>query len=557
MRLRIILPIVALSFLMISTVVFADFYIMDIWAQKPDTSTRLVGECTNSSSAFECDAPYSDCSEVGPYYGNAITYQQLYTYCNGTATQCNAKLNQSTCTSQDGCSWGTNATFTYCLGTNTYNCAALYEDQCNNNYRCTANYGDCTGKPPDRQCYFTGCSAKSCATWNSNQNSCAGVSGCTWFTNSSNGCIGTVASCGSFGVDCTNSQGNVQLGCNTTTNQTVYPTQTGAVQNATVFLNQSGYQMIYNFCAGTAKSCSSLTSQSSCQNQDACSWVPASYACTGTNTFNCGSESQTQCNSDYRCSWDCISYNDETGHCGQSTCDAKPCSTWNSNQGTCTGVSGCSWTVASHVCTGTATSCPSLTNNCVNPEGQTQQGCIWFGCLGGYGSTTVTINPNANVQPSQPAVVTVTISDTRYLANHNVYLNLSIDGIPWDNTDCPISYINLTQPGTCNGDPSCMDWPQGTNSQNNYFSISSTCTIPSDITGTLHFLSVVPTVYSAKTVLNSGSTKFGVGSSLGSVTGNLGGTALNQASIKFTTAQTVDITQIIQGFLNWILSLGY
>jgi hypothetical protein len=127
-----------------------------------------------------------------------------------------------------------------------------------------------------------------------------------------------------------------------------------------------------------------------------------------------------------------------------------------------------------------------------------------------YGTTEVSITPNYVFGGLQPVIVSVNISDTRYVANHTIYLNLTIDGIPWQHSDCNIAYINLTAQGTF-GTPNCIncqDWPVNTISQDGNFSIQSTCTIPLGTTGGTHTLTVIPSVYSQPTLLNKGTANF-------------------------------------------------
>ena len=72
-----ILNVLLFSFLFVSifsTAVLAA-YRMELWVKKPDTTTTKVNECSSTVANFQCLYNYYDCSQVGTYQGNAITYQ--------------------------------------------------------------------------------------------------------------------------------------------------------------------------------------------------------------------------------------------------------------------------------------------------------------------------------------------------------------------------------------------------------------------------------------------------------------------------------------------------
>jgi len=73
--------------------------------------------------------------------------------------------------------------------------------------------------------------------------------------------------------------------------------------------------------------------------------------------------------------------------------------------------------------------------------------------------------------------------------------------------------------------------------------------------GANHIFQATPTFYSNPTTLNGGMSVFSAEGMGSSVTGYAGGITLNQAVVKFTTAQTIGTIQIIQDFFNWILSI--
>jgi hypothetical protein len=143
----------------------------------------------------------------------------------------------------------------------------------------------------------------------------------------------------------------------------------------------------------------------------------------------------------------------------------------------------CSYT---NICTTTSTTTttrPVCNNNGRCESGETQDNCP-NDC-----KTTVSMQPSVNLMPGQQVTITIAFNDSRYIANHDVKFDLTIDGQIWSATDCWISGKKM---GGCAG---CMSHPPGTISQNGYYKTQTTCNTPITATTGSHTLQATPTIY--------------------------------------------------------------
>jgi hypothetical protein len=123
--------------------------------------------------------------------------------------------------------------------------------------------------------------------------------------------------------------------------------------------------------------------------------------------------------------------------------------------------------------------------------------------------TSVTMNPNTNLQSGFPAVVNITFSDGRYLANHDVKFNLTIlpEDITWDfNNYCQYGGVNLSS----NGRSGTTKYPSSTVSNNYNFTTTFTCQIPPGLGPGPHALLATPIFYSAPITLHAVQVEFTV-----------------------------------------------
>jgi hypothetical protein len=126
--------------------------------------------------------------------------------------------------------------------------------------------------------------------------------------------------------------------------------------------------------------------------------------------------------------------------------------------------------------------------------------------------TTVSMAPNTNLIVGQPAQVTITFSDGRYRANHNVKFTLVInpEGRVWDfNNYCQYAGVILSKDGA----GGTTNW-SGTNirttSQDYSFTTTFTCKVPAGLSSGPHTLLVTPTIYSAPISLRAVQVQFTV-----------------------------------------------
>jgi len=175
--------------------------------------------------------------------------------------------------------------------------------------------------------------------------------------------------------------------------------------------------------------------------------------------------------------------------------------------------------------------------------------------------TTISMNPILGVVPGQEVTLTIQFNDSRYIAGGKANYYLTIDGVVWDATNgCNIANVNVTP--VADGVNTACTWQGVTadctsTSVNGYLKVTTKCKVPSTLVGTTHTLTALPTIYSRATQLTAAITTFTIQTVAGSITGNVvaGGTTLRGAITQFTTAQTTGMSQIVQDFFNWILSL--
>lgn len=115
------------------------------------------------------------------------------------------------------------------------------------------------------------------------------------------------------------------------------------------------------YCQGTPTVCSSFNDQTSCSNQDGCSWSLGS--CGGT-CISCKELGFLDCLSQDGCRWRLSSLKC-TGNC--TSCDNY------NDQSSCEGQLGCSWT--SPYCSGIATLCQGYNSETTCTS---QDGCQWI-----------------------------------------------------------------------------------------------------------------------------------------------------------------------------------
>ena len=145
--------------------------------------------------------------------------------------------------------------------------------------------------------------------------------------------------------------------------------------------------------------------------------------------------------------------------------------------------------------------CQLCNNNGICDAGETQDNCP-NDC-----KTTVTMQPNVDITPSQLVTIIVAFTDSRYAANHDVKLDLTIDGKNWSATDCwmnGVRWADMGWTGMTGGGWSCLDGAcNGTyvghsvkiTSANGYGKIEAECKIPATATGGPHTVQATPTIY--------------------------------------------------------------
>jgi hypothetical protein len=129
--------------------------------------------------------------------------------------------------------------------------------------------------------------------------------------------------------------------------------------------------------------------------------------------------------------------------------------------------------------------------------------------------TRVTLSPTFTY-PGDEVTITIEFYDSRYYQNHDVLINLTIDGNHWPEAYCKISvkkwseYWDLSGGGCkkCGGEDIDII------SQEGYGKIVAKCIIPPDTPAGTHTLKAVPTIYSIPITLKAVEIKIIVGSTL-------------------------------------------
>jgi len=119
--------------------------------------------------------------------------------------------------------------------------------------------------------------------------------------------------------------------------------------------------------------------------------------------------------------------------------------------------------------------------------GETQANCA-SDC-----STSAGISPST-VTPGEIVTVTVEFRDFRYAANGKVRIDMTInpEGTVWNAANgCFFGGIKLGPTST----GGATAWPSGTTSENGYFRISTSCTMPGTIGAGAHTLVATPTIF--------------------------------------------------------------
>jgi hypothetical protein len=142
---------------------------------------------------------------------------------------------------------------------------------------------------------------------------------------------------------------------------------------------------------------------------------------------------------------------------------------------------------------------PSCNNNSIcEPPLENQLNCQ--DC-----QTTVDIIPSVDVMPGQEVNVTITFTDGRYYANHDVKIDLTIDGQTW--SDCWINsrkwseldWTGMSKTGWSCGGGVCYGMHEGHSvkitSTNGYGRIETVCKMPLTVKTGSHTLRAIPTIY--------------------------------------------------------------
>lgn len=484
------------------------------------------------------------CSWISGVSGSCAGSYQSY-----AATACSG-LSQTSCQQQQGCSW-TDTGNRICSGTNSYNCNPTYpactgntgcgwttQSSCQQTQYCSwIGTGQCSGTPNCNYYDSTSCTSHHCiwspgtkevdahcspnylypcSYWSSDPSTCSYV-GCSYTTTYS--CTGSATGCQYLPSNCVNSLGYVQQGCYVG----YFPLWNSAQCNADPHCYYYTHPSQCDECKDSGcynYDCSSKTDASSCSNIG-CAWTPI-YACSGTSTpcssvsgtctnslgyaqQGCSVATQTFCG----CTASCGSWTNAgcgAGGCTSSqmyqtrTCTNSDCST--STQTQCVSNSSCTTTTTTS--TTTTTTPPGCDNG--SPNGycsstETQSSCPQD-C-----KITVSMNPNSNLLVGQQVTVNIFFADGRYLANHNVAFNLTInpEGVVWNTANgCQYGGVIMSS----NGAGGTTQWTTGTVSNDYNFTTSFTCLIPLGLGLGLHTLYATPTIYSSPSTLHAVAVQF-------------------------------------------------
>lgn len=120
--------------------------------------------------------------------------------------------------------------------------------------------------------------------------------------------------------------------------------------------------------------------------------------------------------------------------------------------------------------------------------------------------TTVSMTPSSPLIVGSPVQITISFSDGRYLADHNVSFNLVIDGNAWDVNYCRYQGAILSK----NEVSGTIKWPASTVSKNYNFTTTLDCQVPPGLPSGSHTLLVTPTIYSSAITLRAVQVDFNV-----------------------------------------------
>lgn len=167
-------------------------------------------------------------------------------------------------------------------------------------------------------------------------------------------------------------------------------------------------------CFGTAKNCSTLTTQTNCNAQGGCNWY-GSAGCYGTNAVQCAGLDTTTCSHTFGCQ-----------PVQGGGCAGAPCSTWTKDPKTCN-AAGCNYTATA--CGGTATSCNSITDKLTCSA---ENGCAWVGN-----------NPTSPTTSTTTLAATTTTTTTTTTPANPAFSASNFKCSPLTRTfNCSFSYYN-------------------------------------------------------------------------------------------------------------------
>jgi hypothetical protein len=133
------------------------------------------------------------------------------------------------------------------------------------------------------------------------------------------------------------------------------------------------------------------------------------------------------------------------------------------------------------------------------------------GCPDCY--TKAYFTPTQNLLPGQQVAITVYFNDSRWHSDRDASINLTIDGIPWSQSDCPVQNNKWTTLGWQHQDTWSSTYggkPVRITSQLGYAKLEANCSIPALTSGT-HYFKARPTIYSEPTELTEAVAVFYVG----------------------------------------------
>ena len=148
----------------------------------------------------------------------------------------------------------------------------------------------------------------------------------------------------------------------------------------------------------------------------------------------------------------------------------------------------------------------SINNICEVNLGENQANCP--DC-----KTVAYFTPSQNLLPGQQVAITVYFNDSRWHSDRDASINLTIDGIPWSQSDCPVQNSNWTTLGWQHQDTWSGTYggkPVRITSYLGYAKLEANCSIPALTSGT-HYFKARPTIYSEPTELTEAVAVFYVG----------------------------------------------